>query len=130
VRGGRYGDPTQHARSRVGGIVHDESATRSTVFVEPPEIIELGQRAARRRIGRAARVLRVLRRVDDLLRPHRASMRRRGRCASRSTICVARARYAVEVNGFVPEIGGTVKVRSGRHPLIRSCCALQLDLAP
>ena len=43
VRGGRYVIPIRStARSRVGGIVHDESATRSTVFVEPPEIIELG----------------------------------------------------------------------------------------
>jgi len=43
VRGGRYVIPIRStARARVGGIVHDESATRSTVFVEPPEIIELG----------------------------------------------------------------------------------------
>src|SRR5436309_1163987 len=40
VRGGRYVIPIRTtARARVGGIVHDESATRSTVFVEPPEII-------------------------------------------------------------------------------------------
>ena len=43
VRGGRYVIPVRGtARSKVGGIVHDESATRSTVFVEPPEVIELG----------------------------------------------------------------------------------------
>src|SRR5436189_59749 len=43
IRGGRYVIPIRNtARARVGGIVHDESATRSTMFVEPPEIIELG----------------------------------------------------------------------------------------
>jgi len=43
LRGGRYVIPIRAtARARVGGIVHDESATRSTVFVEPPEVIELG----------------------------------------------------------------------------------------
>jgi DNA mismatch repair protein MutS2 len=37
MRGGRYVIPVRStARARVGGIVHDESATRSTVFVEPP----------------------------------------------------------------------------------------------
>src|SRR2546422_8385946 len=50
LRGGRYVIPIRStARARVGGIVHDESATRSTAFVEPPEVIELGNalRAAR-----------------------------------------------------------------------------------
>ena len=43
VRGGRYVIPIRStARSHVGGIVHDESATRATLFVEPPEVIELG----------------------------------------------------------------------------------------
>jgi DNA mismatch repair protein MutS2 len=43
LRAGRYVIPVRAtARSRVGGIVHDESATRATVFLEPPEAIELG----------------------------------------------------------------------------------------
>src|SRR6185295_537259 len=43
VRGGRYVVPVRStARSRVGGIVHDESATGATVFVEPPEAVQLG----------------------------------------------------------------------------------------
>jgi dsDNA-specific endonuclease/ATPase MutS2 len=56
----------------VGGIVHDESATRD-VFVEPPEIIELGNelRAAE---AEQREVLRVLRELTDLLRPQREAI--------------------------------------------------------
>ena len=62
VRGGRYVIPIRStARARVGGIVHDESATRSTVFVEPPEIIELGNELRAAESAELREVLRVLR---------------------------------------------------------------------
>src|SRR6266850_2968857 len=119
VRGGRYVIPIRStARSRVGGIVHDESATRSTVFVEPPEIIELGNELRAAESAELREVLRVLRELTDLLRPHRASIAAAWEmCIAFDDLC-ARARYAVEVNGFVPEIGGHLKIRGGRHPLL------------
>src|SRR3989441_11526705 len=44
-------------------------------------------------------------------------------------ICV-RARYAVEVNGFVAEVGGQLKIKSGRHPLLSFAAPFDLELAP
>src|SRR6059036_102857 len=119
VRGGRYVIPIRStARSRVGGIVHDESATRSTVFVEPPEIIELGNELRAAESAEQREVLRVLRDLTDLLRPHRATIAAAWEmCIAFDDLC-ARARYAVEANGFVPEIGGHLKIRGGRHPLL------------
>ena len=119
LRGGRYVIPIRStARSRVGGIVHDESATRSTLFVEPPEIIELGNELRAAEAAEQREVLRVLRELTDLLRPHAATIAAGFEmCIAFDDLC-ARAKYAVEVNGFVPEIGGHVKIRNGRHPLL------------
>ncbi|HWC73006.1 MAG TPA: hypothetical protein VG454_03640, partial [Gemmatimonadales bacterium] len=119
VRGGRYVIPIRStARSRVGGIVHDESATRATLFVEPPEIIELGNELRSAEAAEQREVLRVLRELTDLLRPHRETIAAGFEmCIAFDDLC-ARARYAVEVNGFVPEIGGHLKIRGGRHPLL------------
>ena len=119
VRGGRYVIPIRTtARARVGGIVHDESATRNTVFVEPPEIIELGNELRAAESAELREVLRVLRELTDLLRPHAAAIAAAWEmCIAFDDLC-ARARYAVEVNGFVPEIGGHLKIRGGRHPLL------------
>jgi DNA mismatch repair protein MutS2 len=119
VRGGRYVIPIRStARARVGGIVHDESATRNTVFVEPPEIIELGNELRAAESAEQREVLRVLRELTDLLRPHTATIAAAWEmCIAFDDLC-ARARYAVEVNGFVPEIGGHLKIRAGRHPLL------------
>ena len=120
LRGGRYVIPVRStARARVGGIVHDESATRSTVFVEPPEVIELGNALRAAEAEQQREVLRVLRELTDLLRPRRDSLAAAWEmCIAFDDLC-ARARYAVEVNGFAPEIGGApLAIRNGRHPLL------------
>ncbi len=121
VRAGRYVIPVRStARARVGGIVHDESATRATVFVEPPEIIELGNELRAAESAEQREILRVLRELTDLLRPHRDAIAAAWEmCIVFDDLC-ARALYAVEVNGFVPEIGGHLKIRGGRHPLLAS----------
>jgi len=131
VRGGRYVIPIRStARARVGGIVHDESATRNTVFVEPPEIIELGNELRAAESAELREVLRVLRELTDLLRPHRDAIAAAWEmCIAFDDLC-ARARYAVEVNGFVPEIGGHLKIKAGRHPLLDHPVSFDLELFP
>jgi DNA mismatch repair protein MutS2 len=131
VRGGRYVIPIRTtARARVGGIVHDESATRNTVFVEPPEIIELGNELRAAESAELREVLRVLRELTDVLRPHAATIAAAWEmCIAFDDLC-ARARYALEVNGFVPEIGGHLKIKGGRHPLLDHPVAFDLELYP
>ncbi len=131
VRGGRYVIPIRStARARVGGIVHDESATRNTVFVEPPEIIELGNELRAAESAELREVLRVLRELTDLLRPHRDAIAAAWEmCIAFDDLC-ARARYAVEINGFVPEIGGHLKIKAGRHPLLDHPVSFDLELFP
>jgi len=131
VRGGRYVIPIRStARARVGGIVHDESATRGTVFVEPPEIIELGNELRAAESAELREVLRVLRELTDLLRPQRDAVAAAWEmCIAFDDLC-ARARYAALANGFVPEIGGHLKIRSGRHPLLDHPVAFDLELHP
>ena len=135
LRAGRYVIPIRTtARSRVGGIVHDESATRATVFVEPPEVIEFGNDLRAAEAAEQREVLRVLRELTDLLRPRRAEIAAAWEmCIAFDDLC-ARARYAVEVNGFVPAIGeGPLKIRAGRHPLLiggELVVPFDLELAP
>ena len=120
VREGRYVIPVRStARARIGGIVHDESATRATVFLEPPEVIELGNALRAAEVDEQREVLQVLRELTELLRPHRDAIAAAWEmCIAFDDLC-ARARYAVEVNGFAPAIGtGPLEIRNGRHPLL------------
>jgi DNA mismatch repair protein MutS2 len=120
LREGRYVIPVRStARARIGGIVHDESATRATVFLEPPEVIELGNALRAAEVEEQREVLQVLRDLTELLRPHRDAIAAAwDMCIAFDDLC-ARARYAVEVNGFPPAIGGgPLEIRNGRHPLL------------
>ncbi|HYK09838.1 MAG TPA: Smr/MutS family protein [Gemmatimonadales bacterium] len=120
VRNNRYVIPVRNtSRARVGGIVHDESATRATMFVEPPEAIELGNELRAREAAEQREVLRVLRELTDLLRPHRELLAQSlEMCVAFDDLC-ARARYAVIVNGHTPAVGeGALAIHDGRHPLL------------
>ena len=120
VRNNRYVIPVRAtSRARVGGIVHDASASRATMFVEPPEVIELGNELRDLEAAEQREVQRVLRELTDLLRPHRERLGAAWEmCVAFDDLC-ARARYAVEVNGFAPTVGaGPLEIRAGRHPLL------------
>ena len=130
VRGGRYVIPVRGtARARVGGIIHDESATRSTVFIEPPEAIELGNALREHEAEEQREVLKVLRDLTELLRPvSREIAATWEMCLAFDDLC-ARARYAIEGNGFPPEIGpGPLEIRNGRHPLLVGSDVVPFDL--
>src|SRR6266699_48790 len=135
VREGRYVIPVRStARARIGGIVHDESATRATVFIEPPEVIELGNALRAAELDEQREVLQVLRDLTELSRPHRDAIAAAWEmCVAFDDLC-ARARYAVEVNGFAPAIGtGPLEIRNGRHPLLgggEAVVPFDLVLAP
>jgi len=122
VRSGRYVIPIRStARAHVGGIVHDESATGATMFVEPPEAIELGNELRAQEIQEQREVLRVLRELTERLRPHvdRIALAW-DMCIAFDDLC-ARARYSIDVNGFAPAItDGPLAIRKGRHPLLVS----------
>src|SRR3989442_569436 len=135
-RGSRYVIPVRStARARIGGIVHDESATRATVFIEPPEVIELGNALRAAELDEQREVLQVLRDLTELLRPHREAIAAAWEmCVAFDDLC-ARARYAVEVNGFAPAIGtGPLGIRNGRDPLLLGgdvvVVPFDLELAP
>ena len=87
VRGGRYVIPVRRdSRSRPAGIVHDESGSAGTLFVEPSDAIELGNALREAQVEEEREVLRVLRELTELLRPElRRARAARWRCASRWT---------------------------------------------
>jgi len=134
MRNGRYVIPVRRdARSRPDGIVHDESASAETLFLEPSAAIELGN-SHRAALAEAEReVVRVLRDLTHALRPSVSLIR------DAHTMCVAlddliaRARYAHTVRGQVPEIvdaGYELELREARHPLLlaRGIAAVPFDL--
>ena len=122
VRNGRYVIPVRRdARGRPDGIVHDESASAGTLFVEPAAAIELGN-ALRAAIAEAEReALRVLRELTERLRPHTGTLAAAHAMCVQFDDLVARARYARAVGAAVPAVrprGEGLVLRAARHPLL------------
>lgn len=122
VRGGRYVIPVRRdSRSRPSGIIHDESGSSGTLFIEPAEAIELGNALREAQVQEEREALRVLRDLTDLLRPELPSLRDAVEMCVAVDDLVARARYAVAVEGELPEVEAAptqLAIVNGRHPLL------------
>lgn len=122
VRNGRYVIPIRReARGAIGGIVHDESATKNTLFVEPPAAIEFGNRIRELEAEEAREVLRVLRELTDAIRPLREPMAAALEALIEIDALFARARFADEFH-CAPATLATPRegfaIHDGRHPLL------------
>lgn len=123
IRDGRYVIPIRReGRSEVGGLVHDESATGATLFVEPPLAIELMNRLRELELAEAREVQRILRELTDRLRPYHTELVDTLAALVELDSLYARARYALQYDCRRPEIlpagaEGYV-VNRGYHPLL------------
>ncbi len=122
IREGRYVIPVRRdSRSRPPGVVHDESATHGTLFIEPSAVIPLGNALRAAQAEEARELLLVLREVSEMLRPHGADMAAALDMCVRADDLFARARHAHRAGATVPVLGetnGPCIIRQGRHPLL------------
>ncbi|MEO5510434.1 MAG: endonuclease MutS2 [Longimicrobiales bacterium] len=105
VREGRFVIPIRReGRGEVGGIVHDESATGATLFVEPPLAIELMNRLRELEIAEAREVQRILRELTDALRPAQPEIAESLDALIALDSLFARGRYMLRTSGHRPQV--------------------------
>ncbi len=139
VRGDRFVVPVRRDdRSRIRGIVHGESASGGTLFVEPTEVVELGNELSALAAEEARAVLAVLRALTDGLRPHADAVDHGLAMCVRVDDLSARARHAAACDAHEPELRAErrgLAIARGAHPLLVSegdsaAVPFDLDLAP
>ncbi len=122
VRNGRYVIPIRReARGAVGGIVHDQSATRGTLFVEPPAAVEAGNRIRELEADERQEVERILAELTEELRPLRDAMLDSLDVLTTLDSLYARASFAHAFRcapSNLAEAGSGFDIRGGRHPLL------------
>ncbi len=122
IRAGRYVIPVRRdTRHRPPGIIHDESASQETLFVEPSATIELGNALREAEAAEEREVLRVLRDLSRLLRDDANGLQNALDMGVAFDALVARAKYAVAVGGHRPDVTAApapLTVIDARHPLL------------
>ncbi len=123
IRNGRYVVPVRReGRREVGGIVHDESATGATLFVEPPLAIQLMNDLKELERAEAREIHRILTERSEALRPSLHALQASLEAAVVLDTFYARARVARDWRATLPELlpaaSQELRIVDGRHPLL------------
>ena len=123
VRDGRYVIPVRReGRGEVGGIIHDESATGGTVFVEPPVAIALMNELRDLERDEQREIRRILGQLTEHLAPYAGALEGAQGALVDFDSLHARARMAIEWRGEAPKVlepgSDALVIEGGRHPLL------------
>jgi DNA mismatch repair protein MutS2 len=121
VRDDRYVLPLKpNFRQSIKGVVHGQSGSRATLFVEPLEVLEQNNRLAELRMEEREEVERILRALTSQLAQAAADIEETVGALATIDAIYARARFGIEYGCTVAEIsqGRNIRLRATRHPLL------------
>ncbi|WP_407372285.1 endonuclease MutS2 [Carnobacterium sp.] len=121
IRNDRYVIPVkQEYRSHFGGVVHDQSSTGQTLFVEPQSVVELNNRLRQLQIEERREVDRILAEISNEIAPYSKDILNNMFLLGKLDFIGAKASYAKNVAANRPLIheDNEVKLLSARHPLL------------
>lgn len=105
LRDGRMVIPVAAGSKRgINGIVHDQSATGKTVFIEPAEVVEAGNRLRELEMDERREIAIILTAITDMIRPVSEEIIEGCRILARLDFIKAKARFATETGGEMPEL--------------------------
>ena len=121
MRDGRYVVPVKaEHRQKVAGIVHDQSGSGSTLFIEPQAIVEANNRLRELELMEMAEIERILQELSDCVAEHFHELLNNQRILVDLDIIFAKGRLSVKMKAEEPVIdeGFYLELREARHPLI------------
>lgn len=105
MRDGRIVIPLPAANKRsISGIIHDESATGKTVFIEPAETVELSNRIRELELEEQRIIVKILTSLSDEIRPFIDEILKNNLLLGKLDFIQAKARYAREIGGELPHL--------------------------
>ncbi|GHP12634.1 endonuclease MutS2 [Lentilactobacillus fungorum] len=107
-------------KQHFGGIVHDQSASGQTLYVEPSNVVEMNNQLRRDQLAEREEVRRILAELSDLLRPYRNDLTHNMDLIGQLDFINAKAKYAHQTGSVLPLISDdhVINLRKARHPLI------------
>jgi DNA mismatch repair protein MutS2 len=121
IRNDRYVVPVKaENRSQVRGIVHDQSASGATVFIEPMVVVELNNRLRQLQIEERQEIERILRQLSLEIGNEADALRRDVELLAEFDLHLAKARYGRLMRCSEPRLNdaGYIDLRNARHPLL------------
>ncbi len=123
MRNDRYVIPVKSEhRGHFGGVVHDQSASGQTVFVEPRQVVELNNKLRQHQIAERKEIERILAELSNELDPYRQEILQNAFILGKLDFINSKAIFGKSIKGIVPNISSEkhVSLKQARHPLIAS----------
>lgn len=131
VREGRYVVPIKAENKRFfQGIVHDQSASGATLFIEPMAVVELNNELRELEMKEREEIERILRELTSLVADKVEHIRHNLKTLKRIDYIFAKGKYALEINGIKPILNreGYINIKKGRHPLLDPKKVVPIDV--
>ena len=130
MRNDRYVIPVRKEyRSMVKGIIHDQSATGSTLFIEPMAVVEMTNDIANLKIEEKKEIERILLELSMMVGDTSEEMLNNQEILKELDFIFAKGKYAISINGIEPKVNdrGYIRIKKGRHPLIDPELVVPID---
>ncbi|PJF31062.1 MAG: endonuclease MutS2 [Candidatus Thermofonsia Clade 1 bacterium] len=140
-RNGRYVLPLRaEHKGKIPGIVHDQSSSGATLFIEPLVTVELNNAVRELQLAEEDEIRRILRELSALVSHEGDFIRRTVEVLAHLDLVFAKAHYAAQLRATAPKLVGfqphadsshpgcTIKLEGARHPLLDPERVVPIDL--
>ena len=131
MRGNRYCIPIKSEyKNQVQGIIHDQSASGSTLFIEPAAIVSLNNQIRELTLQEKEEIEKVLATLSGEAADNLMALKDNAANMTKLDFIFAKAKLALEQNATMPSLNnrGHIKINRGRHPLIDKKKVVPIDL--
>ena len=121
MRNGRYVIPVKREYiSLFPGMVHDQSSTGATLFVEPQSVVNLNNELRQLELDEQAEITRILELFSSRVGEHHQSLLNDQKLLAELDFINAKGKLSCGMEGAEPQLNedGVIDIRTGRHPLI------------
>lgn len=131
MRDNRYCIPVKSEyKGQVPGMVHDQSSTGSTFFIEPAAVVNLNNELKELAIKEQEEIEAVLASLSALAASHTEALAENQKSMTMLDFIFAKASLAMEQNATMPlfNTDHQIRIRKGRHPLIDKKAVVPVDI--
>lgn len=132
MRNGRYCLPVKaEAKSQITGMVHDQSSSGSTLFIEPMAVVNLNNELKELSIKEQDEIAVILATLSAKAGEYIPAIETDYHILTELDFIFAKAAYALEYNGITPHFNTERKIRilKGRHPLLDAKKVVPIDIS-
>ena len=107
-------------KAKFGGVVHDQSASGQTLYIEPQAVVGMNNQLHEAKISEKSEEIRILNHLSDMVRPEIDEIVKNNEVLAQFDLINAKAKYAKKIRATEPIISDnhTVDLINAKHPLI------------